>query len=64
MWQLVGEQTNKIYQTSRHKSEVMRWLNKKYPSERVSNSKFRKTVSINMILPEPMTIKKADQTAT
>lgn len=63
MWQLVGEQTNKIYQTSRHKSEVIRWLNKNYPSERVSSSKFRKTVSINMILPEPMTIKKADQTA-
>lgn len=63
MWQLVGEQTNKIYQTSKHKSEVIRWLNKKYPSERVSSSKFRKTVSINMILPEPMSIKKADQTA-
>lgn len=63
MWQLVGEQTNKIYQTSKHKSEVIRWLNKKYPSERVSSSKFRKTVSINMIIPEPMTIKKADQTA-
>lgn len=64
MWQVVGEQTKKVYQTSTHKSELMRWLIKKYPSEKLSRRKDgRKTVAIARVLPEPMAIKKADQTA-
>lgn len=64
MWQLIGERTNKVYNSSRYKSELLRWLNKKYSSERTSNSgQGIKAVSVGIILPEPLVIKKADQTA-
>lgn len=64
MWQAVGEESKKIYYSAKNKSEVMRWLIKKYPSERDGRKNgVRKPGLVARVLPEPMTIKKADQTA-
>lgn len=53
MYQVVGDNTKKIYEELHSFEECHRYLLKKFPSERMSR---KKLVVVNPVLPEPMKI--------